>query len=517
MPGSECLKPEHLPLEMTTPLDAASLILISRDSRKVLWAQRNPAIRFLGGYHSFSGGKLEPDDRNCDVRNENDPEFSALKACAVRETFEEVGVLLVRNGEKLTKGQFPLLHDDLVSGREPFSQILEHWGLWIDGRDLEYAGCWTTPEFSPVRFRTRFFTSTIPEKQEPYAAIGELGNVEFIEPSEALLRWSRSEVLLAPPVLFSVRMLNRFADPSISVPESSQELRTFSAEMDGRIHHIDLNPRIACLPLRTKTLPPATHTNCFIVGSKRFVVIDPASRDGSEQSKLYELVERRVANGGVCEAILTSHLHKDHFGGEAALQERFRSNHGMEVPIAAHPLTVEALKSKVEFEQIIEDGYTYRLQDEMSGSFDLRVLHTPGHARGHLCFYDREFGFLLTMDNVLSHGSVLIDPPEGNMDDYLSSLRMMRDLQGLRSLCGSHGTAVSDAKEKIDEYIEHRLERERQVKEALEKGLTSAEEIAAELYVDLDPILMPLAVRSVTAHLERLGEIDPERFPAGRS
>ncbi|MCO6511098.1 MAG: MBL fold metallo-hydrolase [Aridibacter famidurans] len=499
---------------MTTPLDAASLILISRDDRKVLWAQRNPAIRFLGGYHSFSGGKLEPDDGNCDVRNESDPEMRRLKACAVRETFEEIGVLLVRNGEKLTKGQFPLLHDDLVSGREPFSKILEHWGLWIEGRDLKYAGCWTTPEFSPVRFRTRFFISRVPEKQEPYAAIGELRDVEFVEPLEATRRWSRSEVLVAPPVLFSVRALNEFANPSISVAESSEKLRDLSARMDGRVHHIELNSRICCMPLRTKTLPPATHTNCFIVGSKRFVVIDPASREAYEQEKLLGLIDELVGKGGICKAIIVSHLHRDHFGGEAALKAHLASRHGVEVPVVGHTHTSDALKGNAEFDGTIGEGDTYNLEDSHNEAFDLQVLHTPGHARGHLSFYDPEFGFLLTMDNVLSHGSVLIDPPEGNMDDYLASLRRMRDLEGLRTLCGSHGTAVSDAKTKVDEYIEHRLERERQIKEALKRGLITAREIAEEIYTDLDPELLPLAVRSVTAHLERLETTDSGRVVA---
>ncbi|QQS40505.1 MAG: MBL fold metallo-hydrolase [Acidobacteriota bacterium] len=500
---------------MTTPLDAASLILISRDRRDVLWAQRNPAISFLGGYHSFSGGKLEPDDSRCDVRNEHDAEMRGLKACAVRETFEEIGVLLVRNGEKLTKGQFPLLHDDLVSGREPFSKILEHWGLWIDGRDLEYAGCWTTPEFSPVRFKTRFFISTVPEKQEPYAAIGELRNIEFVEPSAAVRRWSSSEVLVAPPVLFSVRALNEFANPSISVAKSSQKLRAHSARMDGKIHHIELNSRLSCIPLRTKTLPPATHTNCFIVGSRRFVVIDPASREVSEQEKLFGLVDDLVGKGGVCDAIIVSHLHRDHFGGESVLKAYLRSRHEMEVPVVAHPLTVESLKGETEFHGTVGEGDTYKLKDSEGLPFGLEVLHTPGHARGHLSFFDPEFGFLLTMDNVLSHGSVLIDPPEGNMEDYLASLRRMRELEGLRSLCGSHGTAVSDAKAKIDEYIEHRLERERQVAKALESGARSAEEIAGRIYTDLDPGLMPLAVRSVAAHLERLEQTSSDRSAAG--
>lgn len=492
---------------MVEPKDAASLILLSEDRTKVLWARRNPALTFMGGFHSFTGGRLDPDDEHCDVRNEAEPLRKALIACAVRETFEEAGVLIVRNGEKLTQGQRRSLHDDLVSGRDPFSRILELWGLWIDANDFAYAGEWTTPEFSPIRFRTRFFIATMPPRQTAYEAIDELQSFEFVSPSIARQNWRRSRVLMAPPAQFSMAALEANSNPIISLEKAARDLVEWSELLDGSLFHIDLNDRITCIPLRTKTLPPATHTNCFIVGGKRFVVIDPASRDESEQAKLIALLEMKMEQGGRCEAIVISHLHADHFGGEAALKRYFLEEHGTEVPVVAHESTRDSLEGRASFDEAIPDDHTYMLQDKDGAEFSLRVLHTPGHARGHLCFYDPEYGFLLSMDNVLGFGSVLIDPPEGNMTDYLDSLERMRSLPGLRSLCGSHGMAVSDAKGKIGEYIAHRMEREEQVAEALAKGVTDAADIARELYTDLDPALMPLAVRSVTAHLERLQEV----------
>lgn len=491
---------------MAEPKDAASLILLSEDQTKVLWARRNPALTFMGGFHSFTGGRLDPDDEHCDVRNEPEPLRRALIACAARETFEEAGVLIVRNGEKLTTGQRRSLHDDLVSGRDPFSRILELWGLWIDAEDFTYAGEWTTPEFSPIRFRTRFFIATMPPKQAAYEAIDELQSFEFVSPSIALQHWRRSRVLMAPPAQFSMAALSAHSNPTISLDNAARHLVELSELLDGSLFHIDLNDRVTCIPLRTKTLPPATHTNCFIVGGRSFVVIDPASKDESEQAKLFELLDVKIEQGGRCEAIVISHLHADHFGGEAALKRYFLEEHGIEVPVVAHEKTRYSLAGQATFDAVIPDGYTYRLKDRNGEEFSLQALHTPGHARGHLCFYDPEQGFLLSMDNVLGFGSVLIDPPEGNMTDYLASLERMRDLPGLRSLCGSHGMAVSDAKRKIDEYIAHRLEREAQVREALEKGISGADAIAETLYTDLHPSMMPLAVRSVTAHLERLEE-----------
>ena len=86
-------------------------------------------------------------------------------------------------------------------------------------------------------------------------------------------------------------------------------------------------------------------------------------------------------------------------------------------------------------------------------SINLRALHTPGHARGHLCFYDERTGALISGDNIVGFGSVLIDPPEGNMREYLDSLRRMRALPNLSVLFGGHGPAIANPYEKLDEYI----------------------------------------------------------------
>ena len=496
-----------------TPKDAAAIILLNQDLRQVLWAQRNPKLSFLGGWHAFPGGKVELDDSEIEVKNCIDKDLEKFIVAAVRECFEETGVLLVRNGEKLTTGQRASLHDDLISGRSTFAEILAHWNLWIDAEDFFYTGFWTTPQFSPVRFKTRFFLAVCPPRQAPYAAISEMQNVGFITPEQALERWENSEVLISPPVLISLKEL---ADSKFKVQNSKSvptilnlkslvlNLLKNSQKLDGNIHYIELNPRIICFPLKTDTLPSATHTNCFIVGKREFVVIDAASKDESEQRKLFELVDSFVEKGFVCKSIIISHLHQDHFGGETALQKRLEEKFNLKIPISAHKITAESLKDKVKIERFIEDDEVFRLKDENGKGFELKVLHTPGHARGHLVFYDEQFGFLLSSDNVVGAGSVLIAPPEGNMTDYLNSLERMKNLPNLRFLCGSHGAAVYDAKGKIKEYIAHRLERERQILEVLESGAKTPREIVEKVYVGLKPELTKLAEKSVEAHLEKL-------------
>lgn len=464
-------------------------------------AQRNPKIAFLGGFHAFPGGKVEKTDCQIDVKNCDDRDFAKFIAAAAREVFEETGVLLVRNGDKLTKGQRASLHDDLISGRSSFKEILDGWGLWIDAKDFRYAGFWTTPQFSPVRFKTRFFIAKCPEKQKPYAAISELQNIEFIEPQQALSHWEKSEILISPPVLISLQVL---ANPDESLKTKVQSLLEKSEKLNGTIDYIELNPRIICFPVRTKTLPPATHTNCFIVGRKEFIIIDAASPFPEEQAKLFALVDEFIAKGFVCKEIIVSHLHPDHFGGETILKKHLREKFGLEIPLSAHKITAEDLSGKVEFQKFVEDKEVFLLKDEAGINFEIKALHTPGHARGHLAFYDEDFGFLLTSDNVVGTGSVVIAHPEGNMIDYLSSLEKMKNLPNLRFLAGSHGSAVFDAKGKIEEYITHRLEREKQILEAIEQGAKTPKEITEKVYQGLDEKLFPLALKSVLAHLAKI-------------
>jgi ribonuclease/clavin/mitogillin len=485
----------------STPRDASAIILLNQDLSKVLWAQRNPKIPFLGGFHAFPGGKTDEIDAQITVKNA-DNNLEKFIVSAVRELFEEVGVLLVRGGKKLTKGQRASLHDDLISGRSNFAEILADWGLWIDARDFFYTGHWTTPRFSPVRFKTRFFIAVCPPKQTPYAAITEMLAPEFISPREALKCWENSKVLISPPVLISLQELSK--NETADLQKTTENLLEKSQKCDGNINYIELNPRIICFPLRTETLPPATHTNCFIVGRREFVVIDAASKDESELAIFFELIDSFIEKGFTCKEIIVSHLHKDHFGGEGVLQNYFREKFRLEIPISAHKITAESLRGKVDFQRFIEDNEIIKLTDEAGTEFEIKALHTPGHARGHLAFYDEEFGFLLSSDNVVGTGTVLIAPPEGDMTDYLTSLERMKNLRGLRHLCGSHGAAVYDARGKIEEYIAHRLEREKQILEAVENGAKSAKEIAEIVYQNLKPEIFPLAVKSVEAHLAKI-------------
>lgn len=480
------------------PKDAAAVILLRAETDhanpQVFWVRRSHRLAFLGGFHAFAGGQREASDAETEVLNCEDAETRAMIACAARELFEETCVLVARGAETLTKGQRASLLDDLESGRMTFPELLRHYGLHLDAHDFTFSGRWVTPPFSPRRFDTWFFMVNCPIKQEPHVTgEAELESGAWIAAREAVARWQRSEVLLVPPVLHALRTLadgitDDLVERFLAVPQAH----------GVPVRRIEFRPGFICFPVRTNTLPPATHTNCYLVGADEIVIIDPASPFADEQSALAACVDDLINEGRKIREIILTHLHPDHVGGVNALVEHL----GGRVVVAAHRLTAEALAGSIRVDRLIEDEELIELEGEPR--IVLRALHTPGHARGHLCFYDERTGALVTGDNIIGIGSVLINPPEGNMRDYLDSLARLRALPHLTVLFGAHGPAIGNPRAKIEEYIAHRTEREANILKAVREGAQTTKEIVARVYTDVHPKAHALAERAVLAHLDKL-------------
>jgi glyoxylase-like metal-dependent hydrolase (beta-lactamase superfamily II)/8-oxo-dGTP pyrophosphatase MutT (NUDIX family) len=447
----------------------------------------------MGGFHAFPGGQLDKADAEIPVAGLEGDE-ATMRACAVREFFEETGVLLARGAERLSLDRIAAKREALKADLS-FKQILDEDNLEIAASDLEPAGRWVTPHFAPVRFDTWFFLAWMSEHQEALVDTGELETGEWIRPAEAFARWKRGEIIMAPPTLHIIQTLAKHTN---NLEQLSAALTAPPEARHGMVRRIEFRPGIFLFPVRTPTLPPATHTNCYIIGGDEVVVIDPASPYEEEQKELDVFLDALIAEGRRVREIILTHLHSDHIGGAAYLKRR------LGVPVAAHRLTAERISHTVTVDRLIEDNDLIEIDGDPG--WRLRALHTPGHARGHLCFYEEITGAIVTGDLVVGIGTVVIDPPEGNMKLYFESLRRLLALPKVTVLFPAHGPAIGAAREKIEEYIEHRAMRENKILEAIRAGASRPPEIVEMAYTDVNPAMWGLAQRSTIAHLEKLEE-----------
>ena len=188
--------------------------------------------------------------------------------------------------------------------------------------------------------------------------------------------------------------------------------------------------------------------------------------------------------------VVLTHRHRDHLGGVDHLRERYR---GLRVGKLLHrdsdlPAGIENL---LDGETIRGDGVT------------LTAIHTPGHASDHLCYYLAEENAVFTGDVVLAGSTTVIPAADGDLLDYMSSLRRLQQL-GVRRIYPAHGPVVEDGPALIAEYIEHRLLRERQILEVLGNGPSTIPAMVERIYAAVPKHLHAMAGQSVASHLKKL-------------
>jgi glyoxylase-like metal-dependent hydrolase (beta-lactamase superfamily II)/8-oxo-dGTP pyrophosphatase MutT (NUDIX family) len=509
------------------PRPAATLILL-RQGPEVLMLQRVQTAAFLGGAYVFPGGALDPEDHSAHrvlglteaQANERLRVSSgglAYYVAAIRECFEEAGILLARDASGAPLS--PERAEKLLHWRKkPFRNMLEAEDLYVPAGELAYYGHWITAPGRSRRFDARFFVAIAPEGQQGSHDAGETVHDIWITPREALERCARGEIELVHATQVSLKDLSRFSDPRAAfdyvraLPEIEENRACWAQGKEGpkifrradppyfEIHWSDpdetgettydiipgepkrLDRWVTRLTAPNPGLMTGPGTNSYIVGA--VAVIDPGPAIDSHIEKLSQFKNLKF--------ILCTHTHIDHSPAAALLKAKT----GAKVLGRPAPAGQDAtFKPDI----VLENGQRVDLD-----GIALRAIHTPGHASNHVCYLLEQTKMLFTGDHVMQGSTVVINPPDGNMRAYLQSLERLLG-EDIAIIAPGHGYLIGAPHKELRRLIAHRLNRERKVIAALEHlGHPSLDEILPLVYDDVPERVHRVAARSLTAHLEKL-------------
>lgn len=435
-------------------IDAVTALLMHQG--ELFLARRHQALAAFPGYHAFPGGKVDRGDAD---RAPDSRRFAALEPgparALIRELQEELGFDLEQ-------------HPDVHSVR-PIGRVL-------------------TPPVFPVRFDTRFYAIELNGRPDFALDEAELSGGEWAGPRHWLDRYERGELLLAPPTLIALQTL--------AADARADTLDFGDIADEPAIPMIEIVHGVRQYFVRSNTLPPAAHTNCFLIGDAgaRRILVDPSPCNREEMERLL----RATGTKGFDEIFLTHH-HRDHCEHADEIARR------CQVPVGMSEWTRDALaRDQPGFLQGIEVRL-YRDGDEVTqwNRQPVRALAVPGHHEGQLALMPDDRAWCIVGDLIQGIGTVVIAPPEGNMRRYFASMERVIGLAP-RAIYPSHGGALGGV-HYLQQALGHRRQREAQVL-ALHQAGHSIDQMLPVIYKDVDPRLMPLARINIESHLEKLRE-----------
>jgi glyoxylase-like metal-dependent hydrolase (beta-lactamase superfamily II)/8-oxo-dGTP pyrophosphatase MutT (NUDIX family) len=499
---------------------------------------RSGACVFPGGVLEAADGAagdccLGPTDAEASARLGLAEGGLAYLVAAVRESFEEVGVLLACRPDGAPVN-LAALHAELAPwrlhlhrGEQDLGALCRHFDLRLDLRGLHYFSHWLTPPGVAKRFDTRFFTARMPAGQRPEADLAEAVELMWARPAEALAR--DSGYVLLPVTRFTLQQLQAHPDAASAHAEAAtrrdmgvtmprrgrtrQGLRIVLpwepgwAEL-GRLdadgtqpalaeivpgEPVRLSPRILRLTAPNAGAMTGPGTNSYLVGADEagapLAVIDPGPDHPAHREALMAAAPRRITH------VLVTHTHPDHSPGAMALARATGARLvGRRAP--PHPGQDAGFRP----DQEPADGETL----DLGAGCSLVALHTPGHASNHVCWHLPAEKLLFTGDHVMQGSTVVINPPDGNMRTYLAQLERLLTID-LDWLAPGHGFLVARPHEVVRALIAHRLGREAKVLAALQgHGPATPKALVPAAYADTPAHLHGVAERSLLAHLLKL-------------
>jgi glyoxylase-like metal-dependent hydrolase (beta-lactamase superfamily II)/8-oxo-dGTP pyrophosphatase MutT (NUDIX family) len=524
---------------------AATLVLLrpAAHAFEMLMLKRHAGAAFLGGAYVFPGGALEPadaapamhacidgvDDAGASARLGLAHGGLAYWAAAVRECFEEAGILIATgpDGAALAGERVQSLAAHrlaLHAGTLSFDALLRTTSLRIPASSLAYFQHWITPPKRTRRYDTRFFLAAAPAHQEGAHDDVEIVGSAWMTPREALARADSDEIEVAFATRIVLGLLARhdsieaamaWARAADDIPcirpcvAQGRRGEIIFRPGDAAYHEVhwcdpgettetcyDLVPGVAKRldPQVTRIVAPnpgmmtGPGTNTYLVGREKLAVIDPGPDDASHVEAILAAAAGRIA------WILCTHTHRDHSPAAAALQRATGAT------VIGRPAPPGGRQ-----DETFAPGHVPRHGERlMLGDLVLDALHTPGHASNHLCYRLASTGMLFTGDHVMQGSTVVINPPDGDMQAYLRSLEALLDVD-IAIIAPGHGYLIGAAHQEIRRLIAHRLAREAKVISVLTRvGMATAEALLPAVYDDVDARRHAVAARSLAAHLRKL-------------
>ena len=528
------------PAREPAPARPAATVLLLRDSPagiEVLMTRRSATASFAPGVYVFPGGGIDAQDHAAHALAGHRPgQHEALltqSIAAIRESFEELGVLIARHAD----GRWATDADiATVDRRAGFHAQCQARGLVLAADAVFLLARWITNRDSARRFDTAFLVARMPPQQQPVADESEQFEPVWVRPADALSRHKAGGLPMIFPTVRTLEHLQTYPTAQAvldacasglplwtSCPRGAhrggREIRLMEHEApfgelalvcpDGQMLHaldwitdrpVPLLRNVMRLTAPNPGVMTGPGTNTYFVGdaASGYLVIDPGP---NEPAHLERIVE---ATGGDVRLIVCTHSHPDHSPGARPLQALCAGR----PPVLGLPsLPTARADSQFSPDRALGDGEVLVLEGG-GHSHSLKVLHTPGHAANHLCLALLEDGLLFSGDHILNGSTTVVAPPDGDMTQYLDSLDKLAaacEAHGLAFILPAHGHVLGDAPLAIARLRAHRLAREAKVREAMracpDGGLDDWLPLA---YDDVPPAIWPVARRSLQAHVDRL-------------
>ena len=540
---SQLLYPQREP----APLRPAATVLLLRDGPgglEVLMTRRSMTASFAPGAYVFPGGGIDAADAQAHGMAQRRTKQSDLHLtqaiAAIRESFEELGILFARHAQGRWADNADIAQ---IDRKAPFAAQCQAQGLTLAADQVFVLAHWITDRDLPRRFDVPFLVARMPEGQTPVADESEQFEPVWVRPQDALERHAAGQFFIIFPTIRTLERLKAFATVDAvlqacalndeplwtSCPRAGwlagNEARYMEHEapfgelalvtLDGQIHHhldwqtdqpVPLLKNVQRLTAPNPGMMTGPGTNSYLVGDPNtgYIAIDPGPADIDHLQRMWR------AAGGHIKAIVCTHSHPDHSPGAAPLQA-LCANKPPILGLSSRPTS--RANSRFTPDRELIDSEKLVLQGQgLDGEIThtLRVVHTPGHAANHLCLVLEEDGLLFSGDHVLNGSTTVIDPPDGHMGDYLDSLDKLAaacDSGGIEFILPAHGHVLGFARQAITHLKAHRLKREAKIAaamQALPQG--SLQEWVEKAYEDVPSRLWPVAARSLQAHVDHIRE-----------